>query len=140
MMPVRVRLESVSRAMPKSVSFSLSGMQTATRKAQVQLAQNVVADVKLGVAGVEESITVTAEASLIDTESGRTREIDTNNRGLRERYAAAASEQRSDIRLAIAGSGAHHLQLRTDRDWLLDLARHVASTKRRQANVGGAHR
>ena len=78
--------------------------------------------------------------TLIDTESGRTREIDTNNRGLRERYAAAASEQRSDIQLAIAGSGAHHLQLRTDRDWLLDLARHVASTKRRQANVGGAHR
>jgi uncharacterized protein (DUF58 family) len=78
--------------------------------------------------------------TLIDTESGRTREIDTNNRGLRERYAAAAAEQRSDIRLAIAGSGAHHLQLRTDRDWLLDLARHVASTKRRQANVGGAHR
>jgi len=78
--------------------------------------------------------------TLIDTESGRTREIDTNNRGLRERYATAAAEQRSDIRLAIAGSGAHHLQLRTDRDWLLDLARHVASTKRRQANVGGAHR
>lgn len=78
--------------------------------------------------------------TLIDTETGRTREIDTNNRGLRERYAVAAAAQRSDIRLAIAGSGAHHLQLRTDTDWLLDLARHVASTKRRQANVGGAHR
>lgn len=77
--------------------------------------------------------------TLIDTESGRTREIDTNNRGLRERYAAAASAQRDDIRLAITGAGAHHLQLRTDRDWLLDLARHVSSTKRRQANVGARH-
>lgn len=47
--------------------------------------------------------------TLIDTESGRTHEIDTNNRGLRERYATAAAEQRSDIRLAIAGSGARPL-------------------------------
>ena len=77
--------------------------------------------------------------TLIDTESGRTREVDTNNRGLRERYATAAASQRTDIRAAIAGSGAHHLQLRTDRDWLLDLARHVSSTRRRQANVGARH-
>lgn len=75
--------------------------------------------------------------TLIDTETGRTREIDTNNKGLRERYAAAAADQRAAIHLAIAGTGAHHLRLRTDSDWLLDLARHVASTKRRQANVGG---
>ncbi|MFN8052931.1 MAG: DUF58 domain-containing protein [Acidimicrobiales bacterium] len=75
--------------------------------------------------------------TLIDTETGRTREIDTNNRGLRERYATAAAEQRAAIASAIVGAGAHHLQLRTDRDWLLDLARHVSSTKRRHANVGG---
>ena len=52
-----------------TLKFTLQGMQEGSRKAQVQLAQNVVADAKLGVAGVEESITVTAEASLIDTES-----------------------------------------------------------------------
>lgn len=74
--------------------------------------------------------------TLIDTETGRTREIDTNNRGLRDRYAAAAADQREEIRLAITGAGAHHLQLRTDRDWLLDLARHVSSTRRQLANVG----
>lgn len=76
--------------------------------------------------------------TLIDTETGRTREIDTNNRGLRDRYAAAAGEQRAAIRAAIAGSGARHLQLRTDGDWLLELAHHVAAGKRRHANVGGA--
>jgi len=78
--------------------------------------------------------------TLIDTESGRTREIDTNNKGLRDRYAAAAVDQRSAISMAIAGSGAHHLQLRTDTDWLMDLARHVSSNRRRQANTGGRTR
>jgi hypothetical protein len=51
-----------------TVSFSLSGMQTATRKAQVQLAQETVADVVLG-AGISETVTVTAESTLVDKDS-----------------------------------------------------------------------
>ncbi len=73
--------------------------------------------------------------TLIDTETGRTREIDTNSRQLRERYAEAAAIQRRAIEQAIIGSGADHLQLRTDGDWVLDLARHVTRGKRRHANV-----
>ena len=76
--------------------------------------------------------------TLIDTETGRTREIDTNQRGLRERYAEAAAEHReASARGHRPVPAPHHLQLRTDSDWLLDLARHVSSTKRRHANVGG---
>jgi hypothetical protein len=52
-----------------TLTFTLSGLQTVTRKAEVLLANEVAADAKLGVAGVEESITVTAEATLVDKES-----------------------------------------------------------------------
>lgn len=75
--------------------------------------------------------------TLIDTETGRTREIDTNNRKLRDNYRVAAAEQRSSIASAITSTGAQHLQLRTDGDWLLDLARHVSTTKRSRVNIGG---
>src|ERR1044071_3651498 len=44
-----------------TVTFTLSGMQTVTRQTQVLLRQNTELDVTLGVAGVSESITVTAE-------------------------------------------------------------------------------
>jgi hypothetical protein len=43
-------------------------MQAQTRKAQVQLAQETVADVTLG-AGISETVTVTAESSLVDKDS-----------------------------------------------------------------------
>ena len=52
-----------------TISFVLSGMQTATRQAQVQLAQDTVVDATLGVGGVEETVTVTATATLIDRET-----------------------------------------------------------------------
>src|SRR5438067_4795025 len=52
-----------------TVTFSLAGMQTVNRKATVILSQNTVADVKLGLAGVAETITVTAAATLVDKES-----------------------------------------------------------------------
>ena len=52
-----------------TVKFELSGMQSQTRKAAVQLAQDTAVDVTLGVSGVEETVTVTAEASLIDKNS-----------------------------------------------------------------------
>lgn len=49
-----------------TLTFQLSGMQTVTRPAQVQLLQNTVVDAQLGVGGVTETITVTASASLLD--------------------------------------------------------------------------
>jgi uncharacterized protein (DUF58 family) len=68
---------------------------------------------------------------LHDTESGAELEVATGDRKLRERYAAAAADQRAAIASQIRGSGADHLQLRTDRDWLLDLARFVGRRRDR---------
>src|SRR4030095_783816 len=51
-----------------TIEFSLSGMQTVTRKAVVQLAQQTLLDVSLGVS-ISETITVTAESSVIDKDS-----------------------------------------------------------------------
>ena len=52
-----------------TLTFVLPGMQTANRKANVQLSQETTADATLGISGVEETVTVTAEASLIDKDS-----------------------------------------------------------------------
>ena len=51
-----------------TVTFTLSGMQTQSRKAQVQLALDTVADAVLG-PGLAESVLVTAESSMIDKSS-----------------------------------------------------------------------
>jgi hypothetical protein len=52
-----------------TVTFTLSGMQTVTRKATVLLGQTAPVDVQLGVQGLTETVTVTAEASLVNKES-----------------------------------------------------------------------
>jgi hypothetical protein len=49
-----------------TVEFTLSGMQSVTRKVQVQLALDTTASVKLGLQGVTESVEVTASVSLVD--------------------------------------------------------------------------
>lgn len=69
--------------------------------------------------------------SLIDPVTGEHRDVPTANKKLRARYAAAAQEQRRAIAEAIRHSGADHLQLRTDRDWLLDVVRFVAARRER---------
>jgi hypothetical protein len=52
-----------------TLTFTLSGMQTLERPATVQLALTTVVDATLGVAGLNEVVTVTASASLIDRSS-----------------------------------------------------------------------
>ena len=71
--------------------------------------------------------------TLIDTETGRTREINTSSASLRTRYAEAAAEQRSEIAGAIRRAGADHIVLRTDQDWLGTLARHLSAARRRRS-------
>ncbi len=71
--------------------------------------------------------------TLVDTETGRKVEVQTASERIRARYAAAAAEQRADIARRIVASGAEHLVLRTDRDWLLDIARYVETRRRRRA-------
>jgi hypothetical protein len=52
-----------------TLTFELSGMQTVTRKAEVLLNQETVADAELGLSGVSETVNVTAEVSVIDKDS-----------------------------------------------------------------------
>jgi hypothetical protein len=52
-----------------TLTFTLAGMQTVTRRAEVLLGQNTPADVSMGVQGLAESITVTAETTLVNKSS-----------------------------------------------------------------------
>jgi uncharacterized protein (DUF58 family) len=76
--------------------------------------------------------------TLVDPESGKLLEVQTGKKQLREDYAAAASEQRAEIAASLRRAGASHLQLRTDRDWLVDMVRFVVA--RRRGASGGALR
>ncbi|GII51847.1 hypothetical protein Pth03_02360 [Planotetraspora thailandica] len=67
--------------------------------------------------------------TLTDPETGRTRDIRLS-REVRERYARAAAAQRESNRIALRRSGAAHLILRTDRDWVYDLAQFVLRQRR----------
>ena len=68
--------------------------------------------------------------TLVDPETGHRREISTASRSLRQRYAAAAAAQRQAVADALRRAGAAHLRLRTDRDWIRDLVRHVITQRR----------
>ncbi len=52
-----------------SIKYTLAGLQEVTRNVSVLLNQNAEVNVALGMSGVAESITVTAEASLVDRQS-----------------------------------------------------------------------
>lgn len=64
-----------------------------------------------------------------DPETGVLHEVQTADRSLRERYAAAARTQRESVAAAIRAAGARHLRLRTDSDWLLDIVRFVVASR-----------
>lgn len=67
--------------------------------------------------------------AVADAETGLVHEVQTSDRRLRERYAAAAAVQRTAVAAAIRAAGASHLRLRTDSDWLLDIVRFVAAAR-----------
>jgi Carboxypeptidase regulatory-like domain len=52
-----------------TVTFTLSGMQTVTRQAQVQLGQDTVVNAAMGVQALNETVNVTATVSLIERDS-----------------------------------------------------------------------
>jgi uncharacterized protein (DUF58 family) len=74
---------------------------------------------------------------LVDPETGRRRLIDTRDQRVRLDYAVAAAEQRARIATSITSAGAHHARLRTDRDWIADLVRFVASRRQQRLAVSG---
>jgi predicted alpha-1,6-mannanase (GH76 family) len=76
--------------------------------------------------------------TLVDPETGLVHEVQTADRRVRDRYAAAAARQRAEIATALRRAGAAQLRLRTDSDWLVDIVRFVAA--RRHALSYGAVR
>jgi uncharacterized protein (DUF58 family) len=60
--------------------------------------------------------------TLVDPETGRSREVNSSSRRLRQRYAEVAQAHRAATARVVRASGAAHLVLRTDRDWVRDLA------------------
>ena len=68
---------------------------------------------------------------LVDPESGRTLEIQSSNADVRSKFAALAMAQRAEHQAAIRAAGSDHLFLRTDQDWLLELAKFIGLRKRR---------
>jgi uncharacterized protein (DUF58 family) len=79
------------------------------------------------------------ELSLVDPETGRARQVRTSPQ-LRRRYAAAAADQREAIAATLRSVGADHLQLRTDRDWVLDLVRFVQMRRMRAVHAPAPRR
>ena len=67
---------------------------------------------------------------MVDVETGEVREIDTRRRSTRERFAESAARRLERNASAVRAAGAEHLVLRTDRDWLVDLARFVDRRRR----------
>ena len=66
--------------------------------------------------------------AVVDPETGQRREIHTGSRRVRERFAEAAKEQREEIAQTFRSTQTRHLQLSTDRDWLYDVVRFVATS------------
>ncbi len=72
--------------------------------------------------------------TMVDPETQRRRLVDTSSAVLRREYAAAAARQREEHRHHVRTSGADHLVLRTDRDWLGDLISHVVLRRKGQTS------
>ena len=66
---------------------------------------------------------------LQDTESGITREF-TIDEKLRDDFARAAQAHRAEVARTLRRCGAPMMTLRTDRDWIADIVRFVASRRR----------
>ncbi|HEU0102947.1 MAG TPA: DUF58 domain-containing protein [Mycobacteriales bacterium] len=72
---------------------------------------------------------------LVDPETGRELEVQTSSPKLRQRYAEAAAARRADHAAHVRAAGAGHVVLRTDGDWLRDLAAHLQRRRRTRGVV-----
>jgi uncharacterized protein (DUF58 family) len=70
--------------------------------------------------------------AVVDVETGRRLDVQTNSARLRERFAAAATARQEQIRRSIVEAGAEYLGVATDRDWLLDVATFIGQRRHRR--------
>ncbi|MGH2920111.1 MAG: DUF58 domain-containing protein, partial [Solirubrobacteraceae bacterium] len=71
----------------------------------------------------EERLEPAGRLALVDPETGQLLEVDTSRRRLRERFAAAAAEERAGVADQLRKGGAHHVVLSTQGDWLRALGK-----------------
>jgi uncharacterized protein (DUF58 family) len=82
---------------------------------------------------------------VVDSETGTRLNVQTNSASLRARYAAAVADRQLRIRRLLAEAGAEHVELSTDRDWLVDVAQFIrrrrsAGARSRAARLGSRYR
>jgi uncharacterized protein (DUF58 family) len=66
----------------------------------------------------EQELADVGELRLVDPETGRQLRVDTGDRRLRERFAAAATEERRSLVASLNSVGVRHVALSTEGDWL----------------------
>lgn len=70
------------------------------------------------------------EVLVHDPESNFSRYVNTSDPGAKQRMDAASAAQRERVATSIRRAGAGHIQLRTDSDWVTDIARFVLGYRR----------
>jgi len=70
----------------------------------------------------EQELADVGELRLVDPETGRQLRVDTSDKGLRDRFAAAAHEERQGLVRVLSSAGVRHVALSTEGDWLRPLA------------------
>ncbi|MFC7327041.1 DUF58 domain-containing protein [Marinactinospora rubrisoli] len=114
-------LDPVPRVDPTALAEWERPMRQLTTRHQV-LAIEVVDPRELDLPGI-------GLVAMQDPETGRVREVHLSPK-VQQRYAEAARAQREAVRASLRRCGVPHLVLRTDRDWIVDLARFVTEQRR----------
>jgi uncharacterized protein (DUF58 family) len=78
----------------------------------------------------EQALPDVGELVLADPETGRQLRVDTRSPRLRERFAEAAAAERADVARELRRSGADHVVLSTEGEWLRPLARFLGGGAR----------
>ena len=84
----------------------------------------------------EQDLPDVGHLSLVDPETGRQLRVDTSSRRLRERFATEAVREREELARELRSTGADHLTLSTEGDWL----RKLATLLRRRGARAATHR
>jgi uncharacterized protein (DUF58 family) len=78
----------------------------------------------------EQELADVGELRLVDPETGRQIRVDTGDRRLRERFSAAAANERRALVASLASVGVRHVAVTTDGDWLRPLAAFLRQGRR----------
>ena len=80
----------------------------------------------------ESSLPAVGLLTLVDPETGQRLEVQTSSAAVRTRFAEAAAARHTELARQVRGTGASHLVLSTERDWLFDIVRFVVARRRRR--------